>query len=198
MAWISKAIATAALCTCAGPLLDMEAGAQWANKASSAAPGGTSTEPIPDNTTATFGDWTLRCDRRLDLSPPQRVCELGLAIQKAGEPGVQAQLAIGRVAPGQALRMTAVLPPNVALNTNPRVVVEGQQPASTFLSWTRCLAGACFADAEISGQLLKDLQLRTEPGRLDYRNGTDREVSQSISLRGVRPALDALAREEAR
>jgi invasion protein IalB len=185
---------SASTCT----LLDLEAAAQWATKPPSSAAGGTSTEPTPDHTTATFGDWTLRCDRRPDLSPPQRVCELGLAIQKAGETGVQAQMAIGRVAAGQPLRITAVLPPNVALRTNPRVVVEGLQLAPTLLSWTRCVAGACFADAEVSAELLKELRSRTEPSRLDYRDGTEREVVHSESFRGVRSALDALALEEAR
>ena len=140
---------------------------------------------VPDQTTATFGDWTLRCDRRLDLTPPQRVCELGLVIQKPGEAGAQAQIAVGRVAAGQPLQITAVLPLNVALRTPPRVVIDGQQPSSTVLTWTRCIAGACFADAEISPALLNALRSRTEPARLDYRDGTDREVTQSVDRKSV-------------
>lgn len=153
---------------------------------------------IPDHTTATFSDWTLRCDRRLDLTPPQRICELGLVIQKPGEAGAQAQMAIGRIALGQPLRITAVLPSNVALKTAPRIVIEGQLQLPTALSWTRCIAGACFADSEISPDLLNALRTRTEPVRLDYRDATDREVTQSVSLRGLRPALEALALEEGR
>ncbi len=151
----------------------------------------------PDHTTATFGDWTLRCDRRLDLTPPQRVCELGLVIQKQGESGAQAQIALGRIARGAALRITAVLPPNVALKTNPKVVVEGQEPPSTELLWTRCIAGGCFADAAVLPTLLNSLRTRTEPGRLDYRDGTERDQTIPISFRGVNAALEALAREEA-
>lgn len=199
MAWISKAITAAALCA-SGPLLaGPQAMAQWATKPPSSTPAEKApTASTPDQTTATFGDWTLRCDRRLDLTPPQRICELLLVIHKPGETAAQAQIAIGRVAAGQALRITAVLPPNVALKTNPKVVIDGQKPLSTGLSWTRCMAGACFADAEIPPDLLNALRSRTEPARLDYRDGTEREVSQTVSFRGVRPALDALAREEAR
>ncbi|HZX83424.1 MAG TPA: invasion associated locus B family protein [Reyranella sp.] len=158
----------------------------------------TSSAQVADQTTATFGDWTLRCDRRVDLTPPQRVCELGLVILKPGETGAQAQIAVGRVAPGRPLQITAVLPPNVALKTNPRVVIDGQQPSSTILTWSRCVAGACFADAELSPALMNAMRLRTDPARLDYRDGTDRDVSQSVSFRGVRPALEALAQEEAK
>jgi invasion protein IalB len=43
--------------------------------------------PGPDRTTASFGDWTLRCDRRADVTPPQRFCEIGQIIQRAGEAG---------------------------------------------------------------------------------------------------------------
>lgn len=199
MAWISKAITTAAICA-SGPLLaGPQAMAQWATKPPSSTTAETApTASTPDQTTATFGDWTLRCDRRPDLTPPQRVCELLLVIQKPGETAAQAQIAIGRVAAGQALRITAVLPPNVALKTNPRVVIEGQKPLSTELSWTRCIAGACFADSEVSPDLLNALRSRSEAARLDYRDGTERETSQSVSFRGVRPALDALALEEAK
>jgi invasion protein IalB len=202
MAWTQKMAATAAVAS--GLLVfGHQAMAQWAAKpppsATTAPTPGTPSSPDqpPDHTTATFGDWTLRCDRRLDLTPPQRVCELGLVIQKPGETAAQAQIALGRVARGETLRITAVLPPNVALKTNPKVVIEGQEPPSTELSWTRCIAGGCFADAAVSPALLNSLRSRTEPGRLDYRDGTDREMTLPISFRGVKAALDALAREEA-
>jgi|LNAP01.1.fsa_nt_gb invasion protein IalB len=198
MARMSEAITAAAICAF-GPLLAGSAIAQWATKPPSSTPAEKAqTSSTPDQTTATFGDWTLRCDRRLDLTPPQRICELLLVIHKPGETAAQAQIAIGRVAAGQALRITAVLPSNVALQTNPRVVIDGQRSSSTALSWTRCIAGACFADAEIPPDLLNALRSRTEPARLDYRDGTEREVTQAVSFRGVRPALDALAVEEAR
>ena len=194
MAWAQKIAATAVF-TSGLLVLTPHAIAQSATPPKA----GTPSQPAqtPDHTTATFGDWTLRCDRRLDLTPPQRVCELGLVIQKQGEAGAQAQIALGRVARGETLRITAVLPPNVALKANPKVVVEGQEPPSTELSWTRCIAGGCFADAAVSPALLNSLRTRTEPARLDYRDGTDRDMTLPISFKGVSPALEALAREEA-
>lgn len=200
MAWTQKMTAIAVFASSL-LILGPQAIAQWATPPlSTTAPKAgppSSSDLAPDTTTATFGDWTLRCDRRLDLKPPQRVCELGLVVQKQGETGAQAQFALGRVARGEALRITAVLPPNVALKTNPKVIIDGKEPLSTDLSWTRCIAGACFADAAVSAALLSSLRSRTEPGRLDYRDGTDREVTLPISFRGVSSALEALAREEA-
>lgn len=150
----------------------------------------------PDQTTALFGDWTLRCDRRVDLTPPQRVCELGLIVKKEGEASAVAQVAVGRVTRDGALQITAVLPPNVTLLSRPKVMVDGQEAASADLSWTRCISGGCFAGAPLSPALLKGLRSNVEAGRLDYLDGTGRSVTLSVSLRGIIPALDALAREE--
>jgi invasion protein IalB len=195
-----RTIATAAACTSALLLLGHQAIAQATLPSSPKAlplAEATAANEAPDHTSTTFGDWTLRCDRRLDLTPPQRVCELGLVVQKAGETGAQAQIAVGRVARGSALQITAVVPPNLAFQTKPKVVVDGQDPSSTDLSWTRCIIGGCFADAPISPDLLKSLRSRTDHGRLDYHDGAGREVTLSVSFLGVKSALDALAREEA-
>lgn len=151
----------------------------------------------PDTTSATFGDWTLRCDRRLDVTPPQRFCELAHIVQKAGETAAQGQLAVGRVSRSEPLKITAVLPINVALRTLPKLVAEGPEPVSLDLVWSRCIVGACFADAVAPDEVVKRLRSRTEPGRVEYRDGTDREATLPISFRGFGQALDALAREPA-
>lgn len=201
MTWSQSTIAAAAVCASVLLLVGHQAVAQTAPP--SAPPttlppaGAAGSNQLPDHISTTFGDWTLRCDRRLDLTPPQRVCELGLVVQKAGESGAQAQIAVGRVARSAALQITAVVPPNLAFQTKPRVVVEGQDPSSTDLSWTRCIVGGCFADSPISPALLNSLRSRTDPGRLEYRDGAGREVTLSVSFLGVKSALDALAREEA-
>jgi invasion protein IalB len=201
MTWSQSSIATAALCISVLLLVGRQAIAQATSPSSppttSPPAGAAASSEVPDHISTTFGDWTLRCDRRPDLTPPQRVCELGLLVQKAGEAGAQAQIAVGRVARSAALQITAVVPPNLAFQTKPRMVIEGPDPSSTDLSWTRCIVGGCFADAAMSPALLNSLRSRTDPGRLEYRDGAGREVTLSVSLLGLKSALDALAREEA-
>src|SRR6187402_2707847 len=124
MAWTEKVTAAAVF---ASSLVLLSASTMAQSAATPTKPSTPSSpDPGPDTTTATFGDWTLRCDRRLDLTPPQRVCELGMVVQKQGETAAQAQFALGRVARGEALRITAVLPPNIAIKSNPKVVVDGK------------------------------------------------------------------------
>lgn len=151
--------------------------------------------PAPDQTTASYGDWTLRCNRRVDLTPPRRFCEMALIVQKPGEASAQGQVAVGRVARNEPLKVTAVLPPNLAFKTAPKLVTDGKDAVAIELAWTRCISGACFSDAPLSEETLSKLRSRTEAGRIDYRDGTDREASLPVSFRGFSQALDALARE---
>src|SRR3990167_3910933 len=81
--------------------------------------------PAPDRTTASFGDWVLRCDRRTDVTPPQRFCELGQTIQRQGEAGPQAQIALGRILPSDPIRLTLLLPINVAFEKAPKLTGGG-------------------------------------------------------------------------
>lgn len=152
-------------------------------------------DPAPEQTTASYGDWTLRCNRRIDLTPPRRFCEMALIVQKPGEASAQGQVAVGRVARNEPLKVTAVLPPNVAFKTAPKLVTDGKDAVSIELAWTRCLSGACYSDAPLSEEALSKLRSRTEAGRIDYRDGTDRGASLPVSFRGFSQALDALARE---
>lgn len=192
MIGIGNATTLAALVGSLSVLLQLPAVAQSIPPLPSAVPPANS---APDQTTASYGDWTLRCNRRIDLTPPRRFCEMALIVQKPGEAGAQGQVAVGRVARNEPLKVTAVLPPNVALKTAPRLVTDGKDALSVELAWTRCISGACFSDASLSDEAVSKLRSRTEAGRIDYRDGTDRDASLPLSFRGFSQALDALARE---
>ncbi|MDP1960725.1 MAG: invasion associated locus B family protein [Reyranella sp.] len=194
---ISRAAVFASLIGSVGLLFGSLAAAQQVPKATATPPAAASPGAAPDTTTASFGDWTLRCDRRMDVTPPQRFCELAHVVQKPGDANILGQFAVGRVARNDPLKFTTVLPVNVALKTLPRLVADGPEPVSVDLAWSRCLVGACFADATATDEVLKRLRSRTEPGRIVYRDGTDREASLPISFRGLAQALDALDREPA-
>ena len=77
-------VALAATCGLALVVLVSSASAQTAPApaaaASPPAPAPPAAAPSPSRTTASFGDWTLRCDRVADATPPKRSCELGLTV----------------------------------------------------------------------------------------------------------------------
>jgi invasion protein IalB len=149
---------------------------------------------VPERTTATFGDWTLRCEAA--AAPAKRVCEVAQAIAQQGQTNPIAQVAIGKPGPGEGRRLTVVLPTNIAIITNPQVSIAKAGAAPLELSWQRCTSGACFAFVPLSDEAANVLSAQSEPGRIVYKDAADRETAISLSFRGLSQALAALAKEQ--
>lgn len=151
--------------------------------------------PEPDRTTASFGDWVLRCDRQADVSPPRRFCEMAQTIQRAGDAGPLAQVAVGRIASTEPFRITALFPNNVTFQPGPKLVAEGRDGQTIDLSWLRCLPAGCVSSAVVVEDVLKKLRAQKDAGRIEYRDGGGREVAIALSFRGFGEAFEALLRE---
>ena len=162
---------------------------------SAAAPPAAAVAAAPSRTTASFGDWTLRCDRVADATPPKRSCELGLAVQHAGDQSVLAQVAVGRPAAGEPLRFTAVLPANISVGTAPKLLVDAKDAGAVDLAWVRCLPGGCIATAGVGDELVRKLKAAAAAGQLEYRDASGREIKLPISWRGFGEAFEALGKE---
>lgn len=149
----------------------------------------------PGLTTATYGDWVLRC-QRLAGDNAGRVCEVSQTIQAQGQPAPVAQIAIGRL-PGQdGLRMTVLLPANVGFPSGVRVAEVKDAKSGLDLAWRRCNPGACVADGAATEAVLGNWRKTEDAGRIAFKDADGREVAVSLSLRGLGPALDALAKEK--
>lgn len=160
-------------------------------------------EPVPADpavTTASYGDWVLRC-ATLQVSgapAPVRACEVGQAVQVEGSGRPILQLAIGKPLDGGALRVTAVLPAEIAIPGEVRleaIATEGGAPLSRLdLAWTRCTGGACIADAAYAADTAA--AWTAENGaRLSFLDALGRNVSVPLSWRGFAQAFEALQRE---
>lgn len=148
-----------------------------------------------DMTTATFGDWLLRC-RPAEADKPARVCEVVQTVMIQGQSAPFAQLAFGRIAPDDALYFTAVLPTNVTFPSVLRVALDEQDTAPVAVPWTRCLPGGCFASLAMKDDVLARWRTRDEGGRITFKNGAGQDASVAISFKGLGRALDALAKEK--
>ncbi len=151
----------------------------------------------PDQTTATFADWVLRCVG----APPQRICEIVQTVnvdmlnaqgQNQRQPVMQ--VALGRVGPGAPLRLMVVLPNNVDLMGPAKLEGEPGQTMAT-LTWQRCLPVGCFAGQDLTDPVLSQLRARGEAGRILFKDGSARETVIAVSFRGFTQALEALGRE---
>jgi invasion protein IalB len=147
----------------------------------------TSVSAEPKSTTAAYGDWVLRCQKAEAL----RVCEVVQSLALQGQTAPIAQIAVGHPAPNEKLRLTIVLPHNIAFSSTPRLAANQTEPGVA-LTWRRCLPMGCFADAPADDDLVKRLRGSTEKGRLIFNEASGREIVLPLSLTGLAQALDAL------
>lgn len=150
-----------------------------------------------ERSTATFGDWTVRCER-IPGPPARRQCEMTQTVQAQpqgaapGQAQAVAQWAVGRTAPTEPFRFVVQLPVNLAFATPVRVVTEGDPPI--ILTFARCLPIGCFAEVTLGEETLRRLRGRAAEavGRVEFRDGADRDVGFPLSFRGFGQALTAL------
>jgi invasion protein IalB len=147
----------------------------------------------PQSTTATFGDWVLRCVREAPPDRPQRVCEVAQTLEVKGQ-GVVAQIALRRLSPKEPVRMTIALPPNVSLSSKVRVDVTDKDENPVELEWKRCLPGGCVAEGEVRDDLIRLWRAQTSAGQIRYAVASAQQVSLTFSFRGLAVALDNLAK----
>ena len=154
------------------------------------APAAVPVDSDPTATTAAFGDWVLRCVKLKDL--PNRVCEVAQSIVVEGQTAPLAQIAIGRAAPRDNLRLTLALPNNVTLTATPRISSGEDDKQPTVMAWQRCIPGGCLADAAFSDALRDRWRKASTTNSITFTEGAGRAISVPFSLRGLAQALDAL------
>ena len=151
----------------------------------------------PRVTTASYGDWLLRCQRVGETEKAVRICEVVLTIQ-AGAQQQQApvaELAFGRLSKADPYRVTAHLPTNIALPSVVKFAFGDKDPREQDLAWRSCAPVGCFADGAFSDLQWRTLHGLTEPGSLEFTDAVGRPVKLPVSFRGLAQAMDALAKE---
>jgi invasion protein IalB len=146
----------------------------------------------PQNTSATYGDWTLRCSRTGDADKAVRVCEVMLPFQIQGQQAPFAQLAIGHVNPKDPMHATFLVSPNVSFPSNVKLSIDDKDTQPIDLSWSICIAASCRADGEFKDDQVKKWKALTANARLQFKDSTGRELAIPVSVRGLAQALDAL------
>ena len=148
----------------------------------------------PTSTTASFGDWVLRC-QKIEGGPAPRICEVAQSLMVKGQNAPVAQIAMGRTSAKERMRLTVVVPVNVSFPSTLRIAL-GEKPEQALpLAWKRCLPMGCFADLELTDDFLKRLRTPVEGTRLAFTDGAGREFALPFSMTGLPQALDALGKE---
>jgi len=147
----------------------------------------------PQNTSASYGDWTLRCSRG-EAPQATRVCEIVLPYQIQGQQGPFAQLAIGRVSPKDPWKATVIMTPNIAFPSSIKLSLDDKDTQTIDLTWRYCVPNGCRADADLKEDDLKRWKAAAGPARMQFKDSTGREINAPTSLRGFAQAIDGLAK----
>ena len=157
------------------------------------APGPVGAEPV--QTTATYGDWTLRCESGQQGDKARKICEVIQFLQPPGQSTPIAQVAFGKLETGNDLHVVAALPVNIVFPSSVKIGLDEKDPKAVDLVWRRCLPGGCFAEAPATDDALGRWRNASGPGRLVFKDAGNHDIAVAVPFRGLSQALDALAKQ---
>lgn len=150
----------------------------------------------PQNTSATYGDWILRCSRSGDGPQAVRVCEIAQSFQinVQGQQTPFGQLAIGRANAKDPLHITFIASPNVAFPSDVRLMTDDKDAQPVVLNWSTCIPAYCRADGEFKDDQQKRWKALAAGGHVVFKQSGGQVTPIAVSVRGLAQALDALAK----
>lgn len=169
--------------------------AALASPAHAQAPAAPPVQPVgsePQMTTATYADWTVRCQRATDAPQAPRQCEVAQTVQ--AQQVTILQMAFARTNPKQPYRLVIVVPDDISFPSTPRASINDKDPSPVELAWRNCTRTGCAAETNISEEQLKRWRAQAERGRVQIKDAAGRDTTIPFSFRGLAEALDALAK----
>ena len=153
---------------------------------------GSAVAQTPQRTTATYEDWTVRCETR--GTPPVKACEMVQAVTAPGQASPVTQIAIGRASAKEPVKVVFQLPVNVWIPVGVKLTYDAKMPAlAAAFRW--CLPAGCFADLDLKDDMVKRMRALTAQGRFEFKDAGQRDVAIPVSFKGFGQAFDALTKE---
>jgi len=168
-------------------------GAQFATGATAAEPsdGAVKTEE-PIQTTATYGNWTVRC-RAAKSAGAGKLCEMVQAITPAKSPGAIANIALGQPGADAVVRMVIQLPIAISLSEPVSIAVNDKTVAT--LAYQTCYPNFCVAQAQVPNEAIGRFKAANTM-TLSFSDRTRRTINVKASLKGFTAAYQQLAKAE--
>jgi invasion protein IalB len=146
----------------------------------------------PQRTSASYGDWVVRCEITT-AQPPQKNCDMEQLAQMQGQTNPISRVAIPLPAKGQPARLIIQVPVNVSLAAPVRISADNKDHLT--VAFHRCIPAGCFADTELKEDEIKRFRVETAAGKLLYKDSADRDVTIPLSFKGFGQAFDALIKQ---
>lgn len=142
---------------------------------------------VPQRTTATYADWTVRCIMHGD----SKACEMVQTVQIKGRPEPVSQIAIGHQTKDNPLKVVFEVPVDVWLPGGIELATAKKQNNIT-ANFDRCIPVGCFAETNINDAETKSLSDMKKNGKLEFKNARKQEIAIAVSFKGFGDAYDAL------
>lgn len=144
----------------------------------------------PSQTTATYGDWTLRCTLRGRPGSHNTLCEADLAMHVQGQDGTFVGVAFGPLSASQPPKLVIELPLGVWLQAHPTLYLNAKTKSGIEASFTFCTR-SCFASAPLPAGELAALKSASGPGRMEFVDPRRTRISVPVPFDGLKSALAA-------
>ncbi len=147
----------------------------------------------PQRTTASYGDWVVRCDV-MPGPPPQKNCDMEQLAQVQGQPNPISRVAIPLPPKGEPPKLFVQLPINVSFMA-PLKITTNDKDAGITAPFRRCVPAGCFVEIELKDELQKRFRGTAEAGKILYKDAADRDVAIPLSFKGFAQAYEALIKQ---
>ena len=147
----------------------------------------------PQRTTASYGDWVVRCEVAPG-PPPQKNCDMEQLAQVQGQANPISRVAIPLPPKGEPAKLFIQLPINVSFTAPVKIVTDGKDAGIT-TPFRRCVPAGCFAEIELKDDIQKKFRASAEPGKIMFKDAADRDVAIPLSFKGYAQAFEALLKQ---
>lgn len=147
----------------------------------------------PQRTTASYGDWVVRCETTVG-PPPQKNCDMEQLAQVQGQANPISRVAIPLPTKGEPPKMFIQLPINVSFSAPVKIMTDAKDAAIT-TPFRRCVPAGCFAEVELKEELQKKFRASSETGKITFKDAAERDVAIPLSFKGFAQAFEALLKQ---
>ena len=146
----------------------------------------------PAQTTASYGDWVVRCE--ITEGQTQKTCDMEQLAQMQGQANPISRIAIPLPVKGQEAKLIVQLPVNVSFAGGVKIEADGKDRGLT-IPFTRCVPAGCLAETPLKEEEMRRFRAETRPGKLVYKNAADQPITIPLSFKGFGQAYDALVKQ---
>jgi len=150
-------------------------------------------DQTPQRTTASYGDWVVRCEVAPG-PPPQKNCDMEQQALVQGQATPLSRALVPMPQKGEPPKLFLVLPLNVSFS-GPVKVMTNDKDAGITTPFRRCVPAGCIAEIELKDDLQKKFRASTETGKILFKDAADRDFAIPLSFKGFAQAFEALLKQ---